>query len=104
MIVWEKRPGQWKIAGNSKIFHSKEEALKVAGIVEEEPLETIEEPMVEEIDPLEALKLARSTNGSIEEGPHNDGNYEEQGLSESPDRGLFTATGDSADSESDSTD
>ena len=105
-IVYEKRPGRWKVTGSSKTFPTMEAALeaaaerfevvKIAGH-EEEPakdhLDQYEEELIaEEQDPLEALRQARINNGNIEEGSHNDGDHEEQELSESSDRGVFEST------------
>lgn len=74
--VYEKR-GQWKVSGSAVKYATKEEALLAA----------VETP---DLDPLEELRK----NGSIQEGFDNDEIDEEQGLSESPDRGIFTAPWD----------
>ena len=104
--VYEKR-GMWKVSGSSKKYFTKEEALAAAAenfeVVEEEDAvwhHNIEiETPEEEKDPLEALREARSKrDGDIEEGSHNDGDHEEQELSESTDRWIFVSsrhTGDS---------
>lgn len=89
--VWEKRPGRWKVSGESKVFPTKEEAIEWAAtlfeVVEPAPepapepeTDWLEEELIaeEEVDPLEALKQARINNGSIEEGSYNDGDHEEQ--------------------------
>lgn len=93
--VWEKRPGRWKVSGESKVFPTKEAALEWAAtlfeVVEATPetdwLDQYEEELIaeEEVDPLEALRQARINNGSITEGSDNDGDHEEQELSEGSD-------------------
>jgi len=91
--IWEKKPGRWKVSGESKVFPTKEAALEWAAtlfeVVEAEPdsLDQYEEELIaeEEIDPLEALKQARIDNGSIEKGSNHYGDYEEQELSEGSD-------------------
>lgn len=84
ITVYEKRPGRWKISGDSKIFPTKEAAVQAATDlfeVEELPAEEaveeeIVEEIVEEIDPLEALKEARfKRDGSIPEGFDYQGDY-----------------------------
>lgn len=95
--VWEKRPGRWKVSGETKVFPTKEAALEWAAtlfeVVEVTPepesdwLDEYEEELMaeEEVDPLEALKQARINNGSIEEGSDHYGDHEEQELSEGSD-------------------
>lgn len=101
--VWEKRPGRWKVSGETKVFPTKEAALEWAAtlfeVVEAAPepapepapetdwLDEYEEELMaeEEVDPLEALKQARINNGSIEEGSDHYGDHEEQELSEGSD-------------------
>ena len=94
-IVYEKRPGRWKISGSSKVYPTKELAIKAAadrfevvkiedGFIAEE--ESLTETVKVDFDPLEALRQARSKkDGNIEEGSHNDGDHEEQKLSEGSD-------------------
>jgi hypothetical protein len=99
--VWEKRPGRWKVSGETKVFPTKEAAIEWAAtlfeVVEEAPdpapepetdwLDQYEEELIaeEEVDPLEALKQARINNGSIEEGSDHEPDHEEQGFSEGSD-------------------
>ena len=98
ITVWEKRPGRWKVSGDSKVYPSKEAATKAAAdhfeivttqeaVVENDWLDDYEEQLIaeEEVDPLEALRQARINNGSITEGSDNDGDHEEQELSEGSD-------------------
>ena len=97
ITVWEKRPGRWKVSGDSKVYPSKEAATKAAAdhfeivttqeVVETDWLDDYEEQLIaeEEVDPLEALRQARINNGSITEGSDNDGDHEEQELSEGSD-------------------
>lgn len=83
--IWEKRPGRWKVSGESKVFPTKEAALEWASslfeVVEAEPEPIVEENIIEPVevdfDPLEALKQARINNGNIEEGFNYDGDYSE---------------------------
>ena len=91
--VYEKR-GWWKVSGESKKFKTKEEALAVAAdhfeVVETNDWldDFEEEPVAEEeqVDPLEALRQARmNRDGNIQEGSDNDGDNEEQELSEGSD-------------------
>lgn len=95
--VWEKRPGRWKVSGETKVFPTKEAALEWAAtlfeVVETTPepesdwLDEYEEELMaeEEVDPLEALKQARINNGSIEEGSDHEPDHEEQQFSEGSD-------------------
>lgn len=81
--IWEKRPGRWKVSGETKVFPTKEAALEWASSLFE--VVEIAEPEVEEAeveepeaDPLDALRQARmERNGSIEEGLDYDGDYSE---------------------------
>ena len=83
--IWEKRPGRWKVSGETKVFPTKEAALEWASSLFEviaEPEEVIEPEEVtepeDEVDPLDALRQARmERNGSIEEGLDYDGAYSE---------------------------
>jgi len=93
--VWEKRPGRWKVSGESKVFPTKEKALEWAAtffeVVETAPesdwLDKYEEELMaeEEADPLEALKQARINNGNIEEGSDHEPDHEQQEFSEGTD-------------------
>ena len=97
ITVWEKRPGRWKVSGDSKVYPSKEAATKAAAdhfeivttqeVVETDWLDDYEEQLIaeEEVDPLEALRQARINNGRIEEGSDHYGDHEEQELSEGSD-------------------
>jgi hypothetical protein len=99
ITVWEKRPGRWKVSGDSKVYPSKEAATKAAAdhfeivttqeaVVENDWLDDYEEQLMaeEEIDPLEALRQARiERDGSIEEGSDHEPDHEEQGFSEGTD-------------------
>ena len=88
--IWEKKPGRWKVSGETKVFPTKEEALawastlfEVVATPEPSDYETkaedeAEDEAEDQVDPLEALKQARiNRDGSIEEGLDYDGDYSE---------------------------
>lgn len=81
-MIYEKRPGCWKIEGSAKIYPSKEAAEAVVGVICPPAVEEIVEEPVFVIDPLEALRKARmERDGNIEEGSdngsHNEDDFEE---------------------------